>query len=132
MFLYKILVLTYFPFFRFVALTCILGAPYGYINPRTPFTISPELVSPLAHPGLAFVPPFRREIMSVFANLLLLDEEALFRHYFESRPLSEFKSRAKFDQASKLYPPGFSPYDDLLNTVQNCGLKWIMIVRGLM
>lgn len=70
--------------------------------------------------------------MKCLAELLLLEDDAVFRSYFEARPLRAYKSRAKHATASRLYGPNKSPYQDLQSTVQVCGPKWIRLVNSLM
>lgn len=117
---------------RFVALPSILRAPHLPINPRAPFFVLPALYGRIPeHSGLDFIAPFRQEVMKGFADLLLLEDDALFRSYFEGRPLRFYKSRAKHTQAARLYGPNRSPYQDLLSTAQDCGPKWIQLANSL-
>ncbi len=115
-----------------MALPSILRAPHTAVNPRAPFLVLPELYgrSP-AHSGLDYVAQFRREVMKSFSDLLLLDDEALIRSYFEARPLRSYRSAAKYAIASRLYGRNTSPYHDLRAAVQVCGPKWIRLVNSL-
>lgn len=109
-----------------------MSAVYGPVQPLTPFRVAPELYATTpTYSLLCYTQGFRREIMTVLSDLLLLTDDALFRSFIEHRPLSSFKSRAKFDQASRLYPPGISPYTDLIHVVQRFSPKWAVIVRAL-
>jgi len=120
-------------FIRFVALPSILRAPHTPISPRAPFLVLPELYGRAPpHSGLDFVAQFRREVMKCFSDLLLLDDDALLRSYFEARSLRAFRSAAKHNAAARLYGPTLSPYQDLLNAAQNCGPKWIRLITSLM
>jgi hypothetical protein len=109
-----------------------MSAIYGPIRPLIPFRVAPELY--LQRPPidlLCYTQAFRRELMSVVADLLLLTEDGFFRSYIEHRPLRQYKSRAKFDQASRIYPTGVSPYSELARITRNCHPKWAAIVNGL-
>jgi len=118
--------------YRFVALPSILRAPHIALNPHAPFFVLPELYNRNpAHSGLDFVAQFRREVMKNFADLLLLEDDALYRSYFESRPLRAYRSAVKYASASRLYGANNSPYQDLQSVVQVCGPKWIRLVNGL-
>jgi len=119
--------------FRFIALPSILRAPHSHVDPRSPFFVLPRLHGHQpGHPGLNHVAEFRRELMKCLAELLLLEDDAVFRSYFEARPLRAYKSRAKHATASRLYGTNKSPYQDLQSTVQVCGPKWIRLVNSLM
>jgi len=120
-------------FFRFVALPSILRAPHLPVNPNAPFYVLPRLYGRVpSYSGLDFVAQFRQEVMKAFADLLLIDDNGLFRSYFEARPLRCYRSPAKYASASRLYGPRMSPYRDLLNSVQDCGPKWIRLVNSFM
>jgi len=123
-----------FPLFcvRFLLFPAFMSAVYGPVRPRVPFRVSPELYAqPPAHSLLRYTQVFRRELMTAVSDLLLLEDDAIFRSFIEHRPLRAFKSDAKFAQASRLYPRGTTPYDDLTQVVRRCDPKWGSIVRGL-
>ncbi len=110
----------------------IMSAVYGPVQPRMPFMVAPQLYVNLPpHELLLYTQGFRRELMTVLSDLLLLTDDAIFRSIAEHKPLRDFKSAVKFAQASRLYPRGTSPYDDLTHVVQNCNHKWAAVVRGL-
>lgn len=135
MFITSVVVILRFLYFvfRFIAFPSIISAPYGPIRPLTPFVVTPELyVRDPPHELLYYTQGFRREIMTVFADLLLLTDDALFRSYIEHRPLRQYKSRVKYANASKLYPQGECPYEELLSIARNCSPQWVSIVQGLM
>lgn len=110
-----------------------LRAPHQRVDPNAPFFVLPELHSRVPrHHGLDYVAQFRREVMKCFAELLLLEDDALFRSFFEARPLRAYKSIQKHTIAARLYGPNMSPYQDLRAAVQVCGPKWIRLVTSLM
>ena len=74
----------------------------------------------------------RSELMSTVAELLLLDEDAVFRSFDEVRPLRAFRNQAKIDRAKCLYANGSTPYTDLLNCAQGCSFKWAQLIHSLM
>ncbi len=122
----------YLFFSRFIVFPAIMSAIYGPINPRTPFRVAPELYGHIpTYDLLRYTQGFRRELMTVLTDLLLVTDDAIFRSFIEHRPLRFYKSRAKFDQASRLYPAGTTPYDELIQVTQYCSPKWVTIVRGL-
>ncbi len=126
---YKIVKTSYY---RFIVFPSIMSAIYGPVQPRMPFRVAPQLYATLPpNELLLYCQGFRRELMTVLSDLLLLNDDAIFRSFAEHKPLKDFKSDAKFAQASRLYPRGTSPYDDLIHVVQNCHYKWVTLVRGL-
>ncbi len=118
------------PFSRFLMLPSILRAPHGPVRPLSPFFVLPELYSRHDH-GLDYAATFRQELTLALSELLLVDDDAIFRSFFESRPLKDFKCQAKIDQAGKVYADGSSPYIDLFQCVQHCSPKWIAIAASL-
>jgi len=115
--------------YRFLLLPSILRAPLGPLQPQNPYFVVPELYARHTY-GLDYAVPFRRELSLVVAELLLVDDDGVYRSYFESRPIWEFRNQAKYDQARKLYPDGTSPYFHLLQSVQGCSPKWIAIATS--
>ena len=69
--------------------------------------------------------------MSAAAELLLLQEDALYRSYVDARPYYLYKDQSKQVRAHQLYQGGLSPYGDLLHCAQNCSPKWTQIVQTL-
>ena len=74
----------------------------------------------------------RSELMSAVSELLLVDEDAVFRSFDEARPLRAFRNQAKISRANRLYTNGSTPYSDLLNCAQGCSYKWVQLINSLM
>ena len=70
--------------------------------------------------------------MTAASELLMLDEDALYRSYTEARLYRDFKDPAKEARARLLYPVGQSPYEDLRHCAQGCSIKWDQIIQTLL
>ena len=103
------------------------------VGPASPFYVPPEVHSRTPrYTELYYSTSCRSEIMSAFSEMLLLEEDALFRAWSENRPFRDFKDQAKAIKAEQLYMAGSSPYADLSSCAISCSFKWQTIIQSLM
>ena len=102
-------------------------------GPSGPFDVPPILHTRRPrYDELYYTVSCRSEIMTTLAELLLLDNDAVYRSFTEGRPLRDYKSPIKARKAELLYHHQYNPYSDLTTCVQGCSYKWGTLVQYLL